>query len=172
MLSPATGSPGRARSARWCARPRIPGGLSMPMGSTWCMRIPHMQRDMVRGTQPAAPEARPRPVNRRQAEGGRRRAPLPPPAFRLPPDARFYLLVYLAAFAVYTAVAWPHTHPPYIDSFYYLDIARNLAQGQGLTEGFVWNYLGGRPPFRHSPKGDMLPGKSRHLAHAPSSGGS
>jgi 4-amino-4-deoxy-L-arabinose transferase-like glycosyltransferase len=135
------------------------------------MRIPHMQRDMVRGTQLAAPAARPRPVKRRKAGGGRRRAPLPPPAFRLPPDSRFYGLVYLAAFAVYAAVAWPHTHPPYMDSFYYLDIARNLAHGQGLTEGFVWNYLGGMPPLRHPSSEYWLPGLSLLLAPALALGG-
>jgi hypothetical protein len=84
---------------------------------------------------------------------------------------RFYGLVYLAAFAVYAAVAWPHTHPPYMDSFYYLDIARNLAHGQGLTEGFVWNYLGGMPPLRHPSSEYWLPGISLLLAPVLALGG-
>ena len=41
-----------------------------------------------------------------------------------------YALLYLCCLLVYALVAWPHTHPPYMDSFYYVDIARNLAAGR------------------------------------------
>jgi 4-amino-4-deoxy-L-arabinose transferase-like glycosyltransferase len=58
-----------------------------------------------------------------------------------------------------------------MDSFYYLDIARNLARGQGLTEGFVWNYLGGMPPLRHPSSEYWLPGLSLLLAPALALGG-
>lgn len=78
--------------------------------------------------------------------------------------ARGLLLIFLASWAVYAAVAWPHTHPPYMDAFYYVDIARNLAHGQGLTEGFIWNYLGGLPPLRHPSSEYWLPGLSVLLA--------
>src|SRR5437868_2631169 len=157
---PASGSPRIARSARWYAGPSIPGGLSMPMASTRCMRILPVQHDVVKEAQPAAPEARPRSVAHVSAAGRRE-------GF----GWRLYGLVYLAAFAVYAAVAWPHTHPPYMDSFYYLDIARNLAHGQGLTEGFVWNYLGGMPPLRHPSSEYWLPGISLLLAPALALGG-
>ena len=83
----------------------------------------------------------------------------------------FYALIYLASWLVYAVVAWPHTHPPYMDSFYYVDIARNLAHGQGLTEGFVWNYLGGAPPLRHPSSEYWLPGLSLLLAPVLALGG-
>jgi 4-amino-4-deoxy-L-arabinose transferase-like glycosyltransferase len=80
------------------------------------------------------------------------------------PGRSFYGLLYVVALAVYAAVAWPHTHPPYMDSFYYVDIARNLAHGQGLTENMVWNYLSGTPPLRHPSSTYWLPGMSLLLA--------
>lgn len=80
------------------------------------------------------------------------------------PGRAFYGFLYLLALAVYAAVAWPHTHPPYMDSFYYVDIARNLAHGQGLTENMVWNYLSGTPPLRHPSSTYWLPGMSLLLA--------
>lgn len=80
------------------------------------------------------------------------------------PGWRFYALVFAASWLVYAAVGWPHTHPPYMDAFYYVDIARNLAHGQGLSEGFVWNYLAGLPPLRHPSSTYWLPGLSLLLA--------
>jgi len=82
-----------------------------------------------------------------------------------------YGLVYLVAFLVYAVVAWPHTHPPYIDSFYYVDIARNLARGQGFSENFVWNYLGGTPSLPHPSSAYWLPGMSVLLAPVLALGG-
>jgi len=82
-----------------------------------------------------------------------------------------YLAVYVFAFLVYAAVAWPHTHPPYIDSFYYVDIARNLAHGQGFSENFVWNYLGGTPSLPHPSSAYWLPGMSVLLAPVLTLGG-
>jgi len=82
-----------------------------------------------------------------------------------------YLAVYVFAFLVYAAVAWPHTHPPYIDSFYYVDIARNLAHGQGFSENFVWNYLGGTPSLPHPSSAYWLPGMSVLLAPVLALGG-
>jgi len=142
------------------------------------MRILPVQHDVVRGTLPAAPAARPgtgtRAADVREKRGPRSGvwvAPVSSGGRREGFGWRFYGLVYLAAFAVYAAVAWPHTHPPYMDSFYYLDIARNLARGQGLTEGFVWNYLGGMPPLRHPSSEYWLPGLSLLLAPALALGG-
>ncbi len=85
--------------------------------------------------------------------------------------ARFYGLIYLFSFLVYAAVAWPHTHPPYMDSFYYVDIARNLARGRGFGENFVWNYLGGMPPLPHPSSAYWLPGMSVLLAPVLALGG-
>ncbi len=82
-----------------------------------------------------------------------------------------YGLVYIASFLVYAAVAWPHAHPPYMDSAYYVDIARNLARGRGFTEGFVWNYLGGTPSLPHPSSAYWLPGMSVLLVPALALGG-
>lgn len=82
-----------------------------------------------------------------------------------------YALIFFISFVVYAIVAWPHTHPPYMDSFYYVDIARNVAHGQGLTEGFVWNYLAGMPPLRHPSSAYWLPGLSLLLAPVLAMGG-
>ncbi len=79
---------------------------------------------------------------------------------------RFYLGVYAAALAVYLVVAWPHTHPVSIDSFYYVDIARSLGWGRGFTEGFAWNYLSGEPTLPHPSSEYWLPGFSILLAPA------
>src|SRR2546423_1888384 len=104
MLSPAAGSPGRARSARWCAGPRVHGGLSMPMGSTGCMRILHMQGDVidvVMGTQPAAPAARPATGTRAGDAREKRGVSVAHATSVVRSEGfgrRFYLLVYLAAF--------------------------------------------------------------------------
>src|SRR5262249_10223314 len=80
------------------------------------------------------------------------------------PGRLFYGLLYVVALAVYAAVAWPHTHPPYMDSFYYADIARNLAHGQGLTGNMVWTYLSAPPPLRPPSSTYWLPGMSLLLA--------
>lgn len=77
-----------------------------------------------------------------------------------------YALVYMVALVVYALVAWPHTHPPYMDAFYYVDIARSLAHGHGFVEGFVWNYLGDVPPLRHPSSEYWLPGLSLLLTPA------
>lgn len=85
---------------------------------------------------------------------------------RAPMRWGFYLGVYAAALAVYLVVAWPHTHPVSIDSFYYVDIARALGQGRGFTEGFAWNYLSGLPTLPHPSSEYWLPGFSILLAPA------
>lgn len=80
------------------------------------------------------------------------------------PNLAFYGLIYAVSWAIYGAVSWPHTHPPYMDSYYYVDIARNIARGRGLTEGFVWNYLGGMPRIPHASSEYWLPAMSLLLA--------
>lgn len=37
--------------------------------------------------------------------------------------------------------ALPLDHAGYFDAFYYFDLARNMAQGRGIVDDVVWNYL-------------------------------
>ena len=46
----------------------------------------------------------------------------------------------LVAFRVLSA-AFVVAQPGFTDAFYYVDVARRLAHGQGLTADFVWNFL-------------------------------
>jgi hypothetical protein len=46
----------------------------------------------------------------------------------------------LVVFRVLSA-AFVVTQPGFTDAFYYVDVARRLAHGQGLTADFVWNFL-------------------------------
>jgi hypothetical protein len=46
----------------------------------------------------------------------------------------------LVAFRVLSA-AFVVIQPGFTDAFYYVDVARRLAHGQGLTADFVWNFL-------------------------------
>lgn len=48
--------------------------------------------------------------------------------------------VALLAFRVLSA-ALVVTQPGFTDAYYYVDVARRLAQGQGLTADFVWNFI-------------------------------
>src|SRR5512136_18208 len=51
----------------------------------------------------------------------------------------FWLFILALALRLLTTI--PIRQPGYMDAAYYYDIALNLAQGQGLTEPFLWNYL-------------------------------
>jgi len=55
----------------------------------------------------------------------------------------------LLAFRVLSA-AFVVGQPGFTDAFYYVDVARRLAHGQGLTADFIWNFL-------ESPHLDQLP---------------
>ena len=46
----------------------------------------------------------------------------------------------LVAFRVLSA-AFVVTQPGFTDAYYYVDVARRLAHGQGLTADFIWNFL-------------------------------
>ena len=46
----------------------------------------------------------------------------------------------LVAFRVLSA-AFVVVQPGFTDASYYVDVARRLAHGQGLTADFVWNFL-------------------------------
>ncbi|MGH2472728.1 MAG: hypothetical protein ACRDG6_10040 [Candidatus Limnocylindria bacterium] len=55
----------------------------------------------------------------------------------------------LVAFRVLSAV-FAVTQPGFTDAYYYVDVARRLAHGQGLTADFIWNFL-------EAPRLDPLP---------------
>jgi hypothetical protein len=55
--------------------------------------------------------------------------------------ARDLLLLFLISLVVRLVAVWPILHPDYMDAVYSYDIAVNLAQGQGLNEPFLWNYM-------------------------------
>ena len=48
------------------------------------------------------------------------------------------LLLYALAFLVRIVLIWHFPDPAYPDSFYYVDVARSLAAGNGLNVDFVW----------------------------------
>ena len=58
------------------------------------------------------------------------------------------ILLFAAALAVRVAAGLLFTGPGYLDAFYYVDVARQLAAGHGLNVPFVWAYLevGGHIP--------------------------
>lgn len=58
------------------------------------------------------------------------------------------LLLYGLAFVVRAVLMLMYPDPGYPDSFYYVDVARALAAGQGLNVDFVWIFaeVGGRLP--------------------------
>ena len=51
------------------------------------------------------------------------------------------LLLLTLAIAVRVGTACLYRQPGYTDAYYYALGARTLAQGQGLVESFIWNYL-------------------------------
>jgi hypothetical protein len=54
---------------------------------------------------------------------------------------KVYLGLFLAAVMVGCAAAWLEKAPGYMDAEYYYGGALRLAQGQGFTEPYLWNYL-------------------------------
>jgi hypothetical protein len=59
------------------------------------------------------------------------------------------LSLVLVVFRVLSA-AFVVTQPGFTDAYYYVDVARRLAHGQGLTADFIWNFL-------EAPRFDPLP---------------
>jgi 4-amino-4-deoxy-L-arabinose transferase-like glycosyltransferase len=61
---------------------------------------------------------------------------------------RIPLLLYAFAFVVRLALALLYPDPAYPDSYYYVDIGRALAAGQGFNIDFIWIFgeVGGRIP--------------------------
>jgi hypothetical protein len=59
------------------------------------------------------------------------------------------LLLYGLALAVRVVLIWHFPQPAYPDSFYYVDVARSLAAGNGFNVDFIWIFPevgGGIPP--------------------------
>ena len=58
------------------------------------------------------------------------------------------LLLYALAFVVRIALIWHFPDPAYPDSFYYVDVARSLTAGNGLSVDFLWIFaeVGGTLP--------------------------
>jgi len=54
---------------------------------------------------------------------------------------RILLVLFAISLLVRALTAWTLDHPGYFDAFYYYHLAQNMADGQGLTENLVWNYL-------------------------------
>ncbi|TMG45143.1 MAG: hypothetical protein E6H91_14320, partial [Chloroflexi bacterium] len=54
--------------------------------------------------------------------------------------ALLWLSLALVAFRVLSA-AFVVIQPGFTDAYYYVDVARRLAHGQGLTADFVWNFI-------------------------------
>ena len=57
-------------------------------------------------------------------------------------------MLFVAAFVVRALAATLHADPAYPDSFYYVNVARALARGDGFSVDYVWNFVdvGGRLP--------------------------
>lgn len=52
-----------------------------------------------------------------------------------------FVLVWLFSFAVVYLSSQLFRQPGYMDAYYYYHIAKNLAEGRGFVEEFIWNYL-------------------------------
>ncbi len=57
---------------------------------------------------------------------------------RIPVSPRFALIALIAAFVIVRTVA----APTYTDAYYHFNAAAQLAGGQGLTDAYLWNYIG------------------------------
>src|SRR5206468_3206221 len=89
---------------------------------------------------------RARPSGQRLLGDRRRRHPLPPHRAhrtdRCGALSRGLMAVSLALLAIRVlSAAFVVIQPGFTDAFYYVDVARRLAHGQGLTADFVWNFL-------------------------------
>jgi 4-amino-4-deoxy-L-arabinose transferase-like glycosyltransferase len=59
----------------------------------------------------------------------------------LPVPRRDVWLVFMLALVVRALAALPQTQPNYMDAAYYAVGGQRLAQGEGFTDPYVWNYL-------------------------------
>ncbi|GEM_PF-160335 len=70
---------------------------------------------------------------------------------------RDYIIIWLVSIVVLMAVSVLLAHPGYMDAFYYYHVAENVAQGRGLVEEFVWNYLPPPEAIIHSSNTYWMP---------------
>ena len=54
---------------------------------------------------------------------------------------RTLLILFLIGLLSVSGSAFLQTNPGYMDAFYYYSGGVNLAEGKGLVENFLWNYL-------------------------------
>ena len=61
---------------------------------------------------------------------------------------RIPIVLYALALVVRIALIWHFPDPAYPDSFYYVDVARNLAAGNGFNIDLIWIFpeVGGSLP--------------------------
>ncbi len=81
----------------------------------------------------------------------------PGPGATLHRPMRTALLLYALAVVVRTACMIVFPDPAYADSSYYVEVARSLASGHGLSVDFVWIFaeVGGTIPARPGPAGPI-----------------
>ncbi len=77
-----------------------------------------------------------------ESHPARRRVPATPELAETPKALRTILLaLFLATLVIRALTAWSLEHAGYFDAFYYYHLALNMAEGRGLTESVIWNYL-------------------------------
>jgi hypothetical protein len=54
---------------------------------------------------------------------------------------RVYIVLFLVGLAIAVSSAYLQSSPGYMDAYYYFYGGSRLAEGYGLTENFLWNYL-------------------------------
>ncbi|HEV2237218.1 MAG TPA: glycosyltransferase family 39 protein, partial [Ktedonobacterales bacterium] len=95
------------------------------------------------------------------------RAPLERPilwAWRLPPARRDVAALVALGILARGLTAALVRHPGYLDAAYYYAVARNVAQGRGLTEDFIITYLAPAAQVTHPSNLWWMPGASLLLA--------
>jgi hypothetical protein len=70
---------------------------------------------------------------------------------------RSYLILFLLSLAVHFTVSRFQSIPGYLDADYYYMGGAQLAQGQGFTEPYLWNYLDDPEGIPHPSHGYWLP---------------
>lgn len=70
---------------------------------------------------------------------------------------RTYLILFLLSLAVQIVVSRFQTIPGYLDADYYFSGGLQLAQGNGFTEPYLWNYLDDPQGIPHPSHGYWLP---------------
>ncbi|UCC68764.1 MAG: hypothetical protein JSV79_02185, partial [Armatimonadota bacterium] len=71
------------------------------------------------------------------------------------------LLIFLSALAARLPYAFSRPVPLTLDAAYYLAVAENIHNGQGLVCDYVWNYLAGLPSSLPVPSNEYwMPGAS------------